>query len=83
MRDPPKTECGCLHGGVIEKSYRTHPSHPMQCTCTCTLVQVWMHIPSDPQSVQLRNATITDERKTFENFYMLTCAIYVTLVDKV
>ena len=38
------------------KRSRTQSSHPMPCACTCH-VQVWVHIPGDPRSVQLGNAT--------------------------
>ena len=61
---PPKTKCSCLHGGGHWKRSHTQSSHPMQCTCTCAHVQVWVHIPGYPQSVQLRNATTTTTRCT-------------------
>ena len=44
------------------KRSHTQSSHPMQYTGTCSVhVQVWVHIPGDPQSVQPRNATTTGE----------------------
>ena len=59
---PPKTECGCLHGGVTENGHARNPL--TLCSAPLYLhvhVQVWVHIPGDPQSVQLRNdATTTD-----------------------
>ena len=48
------TTTGCLHGGVIENG-RTR--NPPTLRSVLVLVQVWVHIPGDPQSVQLRNAT--------------------------
>ena len=44
---PTKTECSCLHGGVIGNG-RTRNPVPVP-------VRVWVHIPGDPQSVLLRN----------------------------
>ena len=41
---PPKTECDCLHGGVIEKGRTRNPL-----TLCSVPVHVWVHIPGDPQ----------------------------------
>ena len=58
MEHPLKTECGCLHGGVIENSRARNPL--TLCSVHAIVhVQVWVHIPGDPQSVHLRNATTT------------------------
>ena len=35
-RSPPKTECGCLHAGVIENGRGNPLTIIMDCTCTCT-----------------------------------------------
>ena len=43
---PPKTECGCLHGGVIENG---HTCNPLTLWTVPVLVQVWVHILGDPQ----------------------------------
>ena len=53
-----RQECGCLHGGVIENG-RTHQSLTLCSVPVLVHVGVWMFIPGDPQSVQLRNATTT------------------------
>ena len=53
---PLKTECDCLHCGVI-KNGCTHNPHPKDCTYTCTCTSVGADILGDPQSAQLRNAT--------------------------
>ena len=59
-KNPLKTECGCLHGGVIENG---HACNPLTLCSVPVLVhvhvQVWVHTPGDPQIVQLRNATTT------------------------
>ena len=54
MINPPKTECDCLHGGVIE-NVRTRK--PLTLWTVPVPVLVWVHILGDPQSVQLRDAT--------------------------
>ena len=55
-RVPPKSECGCLHGGVIENGRIRNPL--TLCSVPVLVpVQVWVHILGDPQNVQLRNAT--------------------------
>ena len=48
---PPKTECGCLHGGVIGN--RRTRNHPLTLCSVLVLehVRMWVHIPGDPQSV--------------------------------
>ena len=40
---PPKTECGCLHGGGNWKRSHTQSSHPMDYECTCTCAEVGEH----------------------------------------
>ena len=53
---PPKTEGGYLHGGVIENGRTRNPL--TLCSVPALVhVLVWVHIPGDPQSVQLRDAT--------------------------
>ena len=58
-RYPPKTECGCLYGGVIENGL-THNPLTLCSVPVLVHVQVWLHMPGDPQSVQLSNATTTN-----------------------
>ena len=53
---PPKMECDCLHGEVIENGRARNPL-TLCSVPTLVHVQVWVHKPGDPQSVQLRNAT--------------------------
>ena len=48
--DPPKTECGSLHGGVIENGRARNPL--TLCSVPVLYVQVWVHIPGDLQSAQ-------------------------------
>ena len=61
--NPPKTECGCLYGGVIGNGRTRNPLTLCSVSiCTCT---VWVRIPGDPQSVQLRNATTTTAKHTY------------------
>ena len=58
--NPPKTECDCLHGGVIENGRACNPL--TLCSVPALFfVQVWVHTPgvTQSQSVQLRNATTT------------------------
>ena len=55
---PLKTECGCLHGRVFENGGARNPL-TLCSVLVLVHVQVWVHIPGDPQSVQLRNATTT------------------------
>ena len=43
---PPKMECGCLHGGVIENSHTHNPLSLTQLTVP-VLVRVWVHILGD------------------------------------
>ena len=43
---PPKTECGCLHGGVTENG---HTHHPLTLRSVAVVVTVWVPIPGDPQ----------------------------------
>ena len=59
-----KMECGCLHAGVTENG-RT--GNPLALCSVPVLVQVWVHILGDPQSVQLRNATTTTAAVTYPN----------------
>ena len=59
---PSKTECGCLHDEVIENGRARTP----RTLCSVPVgrrvhVQVWVHMPSDPQSVRLRNAATTTQ----------------------
>ena len=49
---PPQTECGCLHGGVTENGRARNPL-TLGSVPVLLHVQVWVHIPGDPQSVQL------------------------------
>ena len=51
------TECGFLHGGVENGRAR----NPLTLCSVAALVhvQVWVHMPGDPQNVQLRNDTTT------------------------
>ena len=54
---PPKTECSCLHGRVIENGRARNP------LTLCSVpelvhVQACVHIPGDPQSVKLRNVAL-------------------------
>ena len=44
---PPKTECGCLHGGIKIENGRTR--NPL--TLWTVHVRVWVHILGDPQTV--------------------------------
>ena len=55
---PPKAECGCLLGGVIENG-RTGNPLTLWTAPVLVPVWVWVHILGDPHSVQLRNATTT------------------------
>ena len=53
---PPKMECGCLHGDLIENGRACNPL--TLCSVPVLVhVQVLVHIPGD--RVQLRNATTT------------------------
>ena len=52
---PPKMECGCLQGGVIGNG-RTRNLLALCSVPVLVHVQVWVHIPGDPQSAKLRNA---------------------------
>ena len=52
LEHPPKTECGCRHGRVIENG-RTRNHH------TLWTVWLWVRILGDPQSIHLRNPTST------------------------
>ena len=52
----PKTECGCLHGRVIENGCTCNP---LTLSTVPVLVRVWVHLLGDPISVQLRNAAIS------------------------
>ena len=56
--NPPKTECGYLRGGVIENG-RTRNPFTLRSVPVLVHIRVWVHIPGDPQIVQLRNATTT------------------------
>ena len=44
------------------KRSHTHSARPVQYLLVC--VRVWVHIPGDPQSVWLRNATTTSTSTT-------------------
>ena len=47
---PPKSECGCLHGGVTENGRTRNPL--TLCSVPALVhVQVWVHLPGDPQSL--------------------------------
>ena len=53
-------ECGCLHGWVTENGRARN--HLTLCSVHVLVhVQVRVHTPDDPQSVQLRNATTTSK----------------------
>ena len=60
---PLKIDRGCLHGEVIEngrtRNCLTLSSNDLCSVPVLVLVHVWVHIPGDPQSVQLMNATTT------------------------
>ena len=57
-KNPPKTVCGCLQGGVVENGRARNPL--TLCGVPALVhVRVWVHIPGDPQGVQPRNATTT------------------------
>ena len=55
--DPPKTECGSLHGGVIENGRARNPL--TLCSVPVLYVQVWVHIPGDLQSAQQQQQLFT------------------------
>ena len=57
-------ECGFVHGGVIENG-RAHNPLTLCSVPVLVHVQVWVHIPGDPQRVQLRNATTTTSGHLF------------------
>ena len=59
--NPP--ECGYLHGRVLE-NVRTRDPLTLCSVHVLVQVQVWVHIPGDPQSVQLRNDTATTTTKS-------------------
>ena len=45
---PPETECGCIHGGVIENG-RACNALTLCSVPVLVHVQVWVHIPGNPQ----------------------------------
>ena len=53
---PPKTECGCIHGGVIENG-RARNTLTLWTVPVLIHVRVWVHTLVDCRRVQLRNAT--------------------------
>ena len=80
----PKTECGCLYGGVIENGRARNPL--TLCNVPVLVhVQVWVHVPGDPQSVELRNATTTtsSQSQLFALFLQLSPFFWVTVVTVV
>ena len=56
---PPKMECGCLHGGVIENGRTPNPLI-LWTVPVLVHVRVWGHILGNPQSVHLRNVTTAE-----------------------
>ena len=50
----------CLHGGVIGNGRIRNPLE-LRSVPVLVRVRVWVHIPGDPHSVQLRNATTTKD----------------------
>ena len=84
---PPKTECRCLHGGVIETvAHAIFSAHPMGCTCTSTYstgVGAHTGLPSECSLEERYNLLIntTTTSNNFEvavNTKMMSCCVGIT-----